>query len=104
LPDIPPYARRQLSPRELEIILLLPAGNAEIARRLTLTVNSVKTHILRIRKKYDLPSRPMLVELAPRILAADAPLPAALTVGAAAVICPHCGSLIDLANPTSQAA
>jgi DNA-binding CsgD family transcriptional regulator len=93
MPAIPPYARSLLSPRELEIMLLLPAGNAEIARRLTLTYNSVKTHILRIRKKFDLPTRRMLVELAPRILAADAPLPAA------AIICPHCGNLIDLHNP-----
>ena len=90
--SIPPFARNLLTPRQLEIMLLLPAGDAEIARKLSLSSSSVKTHTRRIRQKFEIPSRHILVELAPQILASDAPLPVA-------IICPNCGNLIDITNP-----
>jgi DNA-binding CsgD family transcriptional regulator len=90
--SIPPYARNLLTPRELEIILLLPASNSLIARRFSLSKNSVKRHIMNIRHKFDIPSRQLLIELTPQILASQAPLPGA-------VICPNCGSIIDPEHP-----
>jgi two-component system response regulator NreC len=57
-----------LTPREREILALIAQGltNSEIANRLTLSLNTVKTHRLRIYQKLDLPDRASLVNYALR--------------------------------------
>jgi two-component system nitrate/nitrite response regulator NarL len=50
---------RQLTPREVEVLTLLVAGsdNAEIARRLTVSSNTVRTHVQSILTKLGVRSR-----------------------------------------------
>jgi len=57
-----------LTPREREILTLIAQGltNRDIAERLTLSINTVKTHRLRIYQKLDLHDRAALVEYALR--------------------------------------
>lgn len=57
-----------LTPREREIVTLIAQGltNREIADRLTLSVNTVKTHRLHIYQKLDLHNRAGLVKYALR--------------------------------------
>jgi DNA-binding NarL/FixJ family response regulator len=61
-----PQALDCLTPRELEVIRLVATGadNAEIARRLTLTKATVKTHLNRAMAKLDLNSRAQAVVIA----------------------------------------
>jgi two-component system response regulator NreC len=61
-------ANELLSRREREIVVLIGQGlsNQAIAQRLTLTVNTVKTHRKRIYEKLDLNSRTSLLEYARR--------------------------------------
>ena len=58
----------QLTIREREIVTLIGQGlsNQDIAERLTLTVNTVKTHRKRIYEKLNLNSRSSLLEYARR--------------------------------------
>jgi two-component system response regulator NreC len=63
----PPTAGpRDLSPREAEVLGLIAMGhtNAEIGRRLALSVRTIETHRSRIRHKLDRPTRAELVEYA----------------------------------------
>jgi two-component system response regulator NreC len=55
-----------LSPREREILTLIAQGlsNSDIAKRLTLSLNTVKTHRLRLYQKLDLHDRAGLVNYA----------------------------------------
>lgn len=57
-----------LTPREREILTLIAQGltNREIAERLTLSLNTVKTHRLHIYQKLDLHDRAGLIEYALR--------------------------------------
>lgn len=50
---------QSLSLRELEVVRLMAAGqtNAQIARTLQVSVNTAKTHVLRILRKLDAPDR-----------------------------------------------
>jgi two-component system response regulator NreC len=61
-----PPARDLLTPREREIVALIGKGlsNQDIAKRLTLTVNTVKTHRQRIYEKLNLNNRASLLEYA----------------------------------------
>jgi DNA-binding NarL/FixJ family response regulator len=63
-----PPASELLTPREREIVVLIGQGlsNQAIAERLTLTLNTVKTHRKRIYEKLDLHSRTGLLEYARR--------------------------------------
>jgi DNA-binding NarL/FixJ family response regulator len=58
-----------LTPREREIVVLIGQGltNQAIAERLTLTINTVKTHRKRIYEKLDLNDRSSLLEFARRM-------------------------------------
>jgi DNA-binding NarL/FixJ family response regulator len=49
----------ELSQREKEILLMLAAGatNKDIAERLFLSLNTIKSHIYNIYKKIDVPNR-----------------------------------------------
>jgi two-component system response regulator NreC len=57
-----------LTPREREILILIAQGltNRQIAKRLTLSINTVKTHRLHIYRKLDLHTRAGLVDYALR--------------------------------------
>jgi two-component system response regulator NreC len=57
-----------LTPREREILALIGQGltNHDIAQRLTLSINTVKTHRLRIYEKLDLNNRAGLIDYARR--------------------------------------
>ncbi len=57
-----------LTPREREILTLIAKGftNSEIAERLTLSINTVKTHRLHVYQKLDLHDRAALVDYALR--------------------------------------
>ncbi|MCK6626925.1 MAG: response regulator transcription factor [Anaerolineae bacterium] len=61
-----PALADSLSPRECEILTLIAQGltNRDIAQRLTLSLNTVKTHRLRIYQKLDLHDRAGLVNYA----------------------------------------
>lgn len=63
-----PAADSPLTPREREILALIAQGltNREIAERLTLSVNTVKTHRLHIYQKLDLHNRAALIQYAIR--------------------------------------
>ncbi|MGE4443131.1 MAG: LuxR C-terminal-related transcriptional regulator [Desulfomicrobium sp.] len=52
-------AQNELSQREQEILLMLAAGatNKDIAQKLFLSLNTVKSHIYNIYKKIDVPNR-----------------------------------------------
>lgn len=55
-----------LSPRELEIVEALAAGesNKEMARRLGISPNTVKTHLARVYEKLDVARRVQAIEKA----------------------------------------
>jgi DNA-binding NarL/FixJ family response regulator len=61
-----PLLTDPLSPREREIVSLIAQGlsNSDIARRLFLSLNTVKTHRMRIYQKLDLHNRAGLVNYA----------------------------------------
>lgn len=65
----PSSADDPLTPREREILTLIAQGftNREIAERLTLSLNTVKTHRLHIYQKLDLRDRAGLIEYALRL-------------------------------------
>ncbi|GAA1783603.1 response regulator transcription factor [Luedemannella flava] len=68
-PDAPAATHRELAaltPRELEVLTLLGRGlsNTELARRLTLSEATVKTHVARIFAKLSLRDRAQAVVLA----------------------------------------
>jgi LuxR family maltose regulon positive regulatory protein len=55
----PPDSRTQLTKRELEVLMCLPTrlSTGEIAMRLQISPNTVKTHVKNIYKKLDAGSR-----------------------------------------------
>ena len=55
----PPESRPQLTKRELEVLMCLPTrlSTVEIATRLQISPNTVKTHVKNIYKKLDAGSR-----------------------------------------------
>jgi DNA-binding CsgD family transcriptional regulator len=68
-----PFARNEaavrslrLSPRECEILALLASGesNKEMARRLGISPNTVKTHVARIYEKLEVQKRVQAIEKA----------------------------------------
>lgn len=61
-------AKRRLTDRELEILQLLADGheNNEIARRLYISLETVKTHVRRLLKKLEARSRTHAVAIALR--------------------------------------
>jgi DNA-binding NarL/FixJ family response regulator len=68
----PPEARETLTPREHEIATLVGAGlpNLEIARRLGVSVTTVRSHLRKVYTKLQLASRIELALLAARFSAA----------------------------------
>jgi DNA-binding NarL/FixJ family response regulator len=54
-----PDAQGELSQREREILLMLAAGatNKDIAQKLFLSLNTIKSHIYNIYRKIDVPNR-----------------------------------------------
>jgi DNA-binding CsgD family transcriptional regulator len=79
-PDPQAIARLGLSTRELEVLRCMAEGlsNQEIAARLFLSLNTIKTHSTRIYEKLDVRRRTQAVEMARRlrILPETAPEPA----------------------------
>jgi DNA-binding NarL/FixJ family response regulator len=66
--NIPPQLDDTLTPREREILTLIAQGlsNRDIANRLTLSINTVKTHRLHIYQKLELRDRAGLIDYALR--------------------------------------
>ena len=58
-----------ISPRELEVLQLMAEGlsNAEIAERLFVSVNTIKTHSSKLFEKLDVKRRTQAVETAKRL-------------------------------------
>lgn len=61
--------KHELSPRELEVLQLMAGGlsNQEIAERLFVSLNTVKTHASKIFEKLDVKRRTQAVEKARRL-------------------------------------
>jgi DNA-binding CsgD family transcriptional regulator len=68
-PDAAEVARLGLSGREVEVLQLMAAGlsNQEIADRLFVSLNTIKTHCSRIFEKMDVRRRTQAVEMAKRL-------------------------------------
>lgn len=62
-------ARLGISGRELEVLQLMAAGlsNQEIANRLFVSLNTIKTHTARLFEKMDVKRRTQAVEMAKRL-------------------------------------
>ena len=62
-PHLRGVARERLTPREVEVLALVAQGesNAEIARRLHVSVNTVRTHLHSLFMKLDVSGRTMLI-------------------------------------------
>lgn len=58
-----PSSRKGLSPREKEVLLLLVEGmnTREIARRMGVTMGTIRSHIFSLEQKLDASSRARLV-------------------------------------------
>jgi NarL family two-component system response regulator LiaR len=67
--DVEKVAELQLSQRELEVLRLMAEGlsNQEIADRLYVSLNTIKTHSSRIFEKMDVKRRTQAVEMAQRL-------------------------------------
>ena len=65
-PRIPPAGLQELTPRELEVLILVARGlsNGEIAEELVLSQATVKTHVKRVLAKLDVRDRVQAVVLA----------------------------------------
>ncbi|HZW02508.1 MAG TPA: LuxR C-terminal-related transcriptional regulator, partial [Anaerolineaceae bacterium] len=68
-PAVPTHPRDALTERESEVLVLIAAGlsNDEIAERLVVTVNTVRTHIKSINRKFGVRSRTQAVYQAQRL-------------------------------------
>ncbi len=62
-------AKLGLSPREMEVLQLMAAGlsNQEIADRLYVSLNTIKTHSAKIFEKMDVRRRTQAVDMAKRL-------------------------------------
>lgn len=69
MPDPTAPLRYQISPRELEVLALMAEGlsNTEIAERLFVSLNTVKTHTSNLYAKLDAKRRTQAVEKAKRL-------------------------------------
>ena len=61
-------ARRRVTPRELEVLALIADGHStrEIARRLWITEETVRTHVRRVLDRLDAKTRAHAVSIAYR--------------------------------------
>jgi NarL family two-component system response regulator LiaR len=69
IPDEDQLARLGLSPRELEVLQLMAEGlsNQEIAGRLFVSLNTVKTHCSRLFEKLDVRRRTQAIDKAKKL-------------------------------------
>jgi DNA-binding CsgD family transcriptional regulator len=67
--DTAELEKRNISPRELEVLELIAKGlsNAEIAERLFVSTNTVKTHLSKLFEKLDANRRTQAVEIAKQL-------------------------------------
>jgi NarL family two-component system response regulator LiaR len=67
--DAAQAARLDLSKREVEVLALMAEGysNQEIAEKLFVSLNTIKTHTSRIFEKMDVKRRTQAVEMAKRL-------------------------------------
>lgn len=68
-PDIKMIGRLGISQREMEVLQLMAAGatNQEIADRLFVSLNTIKTHTSRLFEKLDVKRRTQAIEKAKRL-------------------------------------